>query len=153
MIRQQRGHVVAISSSQYLDTFPNMVAYCTTKYGNTGFLNSLREEMCFYGYDDFLKCTAVHPTFIDTNPDLTKLHNSIFKSHTFSLNDADKIADLVVTGVRKEKFNVNVPCYDVLMCYVSNRLPRNVKTRVVYEALKEDSRDQYIDMRRKKLNL
>ncbi|KAG5673436.1 hypothetical protein PVAND_003484 [Polypedilum vanderplanki] len=153
MIRQKRGHIVAISSSQFLDTFPNMVAYCTTKYGNTGFINSLREEMCFYGYDEFIKCTAVHPTFIETNPELTKLHNGIFNENVFVLNDADEIADMIVKGIRQDKFYVNVPCYDVLMCYASNRLPRHVKTRVVYEALRKDTRDQYIENRRKKLNL
>ncbi|KAG5666666.1 hypothetical protein PVAND_014681 [Polypedilum vanderplanki] len=153
MIKQKRGHIVGISSTQFLDTCPNAVTYCTTKYGNAGFIAALREEMCFYGYDDFIKTTSVHPSFVQTNDGLSDLYNNLMYDKFVQMNDPDYMANLILKGILRDEFSFYVPFHDFILYYLSKTMPRKVKTRTLYEIMRKDKRDEYIRLRREKCGL
>jgi NAD(P)-dependent dehydrogenase (short-subunit alcohol dehydrogenase family) len=62
MKRQARGHIVNISSGAGKQGYPNLAAYCVSKFGVIGFSESLAAELMPHG----IKVTTLVPGTIDT---------------------------------------------------------------------------------------
>jgi NAD(P)-dependent dehydrogenase (short-subunit alcohol dehydrogenase family) len=61
--RRGGGHVIAISSGAGKRGYPNMSAYCASKFGLHGFMEALAAELA----DERIKCTTVVPGGILTD--------------------------------------------------------------------------------------
>jgi len=62
MVRQKSGHLIHTSSLAGLVTVPQWAAYCATKWGITGLVDTIRMEVDDYG----VKVTSLHPGLVDT---------------------------------------------------------------------------------------
>lgn len=107
MIDRKRGHVVAISSFAGKLTFPCAVAYCATKFGVTGLMDALYDELCLLE-QDFIKTTTVYPTFINTQKELGK---RLDENGEVPRIEPEKAASLIVRGILQNRRNIYIPSY------------------------------------------
>ena len=63
MLQTNQGHIITVSSVFGLAGVESNTAYCTSKFGNRGFTESLRMELL----DTNIRTTCVHPGGIKTN--------------------------------------------------------------------------------------
>lgn len=153
MINKKRGHIVGISSRLVQCPFYNTVTYATTKYGNQGFMDGLREEMCFYGFDDFIKISTVFPGHTYTMDRFTEICKTYFLEPMLLYNDVEYTADVTVNGLLKNYENIYISIFGFLLCSLVHILPRTLKTRIGKKLLRNSKRDEYINMRLKHCNL
>lgn len=71
MIERKQGHIVAVSSFAGKMTIPCAVTYCATKFGVSGFMDALYDELCLLK-QDFINTTTVFPTFVNTRKELSE---------------------------------------------------------------------------------
>jgi all-trans-retinol dehydrogenase (NAD+) len=106
MMERRRGHIVSVSSA--ITRFPvfGAVAYATSKFGNVGFMESLHEDLCFYGYNDCIKTTTAMPSFVRTQ----KKHSEIVEtiSNIPSIN-VDYTGGAIVNAMLKNKRKIILP--------------------------------------------
>lgn len=107
MVERKQGHIVAISSLAGKLTFPNGIAYCATKFGVTGFMDALFDELSVLG-QDFIKTTTVYPFFVNTRRDLTE-HLEKNQVGNLPRSDPDEVADVIVEGIKQNRRNIFVP--------------------------------------------
>ncbi|KAK4883374.1 hypothetical protein RN001_006693 [Aquatica leii] len=65
MIKNNHGHVVALSSHVGLGGFRNMVPYCASKYAVRGMMSALNEELR-YNPQNQIKLTTIFPYIVST---------------------------------------------------------------------------------------
>lgn len=106
MIKRRRGHVVAISSFAGKLTIPCAVAYCATKFGVTGFMSALFDELCLFEQDDFIKTTTVYPTFVNTRKELGE---KLEQAGVLPRLEPEHAAHLIVKGILTNRRNVFIP--------------------------------------------
>lgn len=70
MIERKRGHIVAIASTASFYPMPRTCAYCATKFGVRGLMQTLKLELFLDAQDDFIKLTTVCPWFMRTRQEL-----------------------------------------------------------------------------------
>ncbi|XP_070501578.1 uncharacterized oxidoreductase SSP0419-like [Chironomus tepperi] len=128
MVKQRRGHIVGISSISRYCSFQNIVIYLTTKFGNHGFMEGLREDMCFYGFDDFIKVSTVFPGFVKTNDDFMSQMLEYTLDTVLMFKEAQSAAEPIVKGILKNKENIYVSWLDVIQAKIVNSLPRKLKS-------------------------
>ncbi|MEK7450677.1 MAG: SDR family oxidoreductase [Patescibacteria group bacterium] len=88
MKTQQFGTIVFINSTSGKQGYPNHTLYATTKFGLSGFAQSLRQEAKKYG----IRVISIHPGGIKTN-----LYNKLSEKPDISnYMDAKKVAEIVV---------------------------------------------------------
>lgn len=100
MVRQRYGHIFMTSSMAGLITLPQWSVYCATKWGITGFADSIRHEMKNYG----VQVTTIHPGAVKTeffdkdkaDIDISKMGDAIEPSEV-----ADRFYDAVFTDQKK----------------------------------------------------
>lgn len=109
MIERKRGHICAISSLSAKATFPNGTAYCATKFGVDGFMNSLFDELCADDYDEFIKLTTVFPFFINTRKQLTDVLDTIASKEFTPRVIPKDAANQVVQSIMLDKRHAYVP--------------------------------------------
>ena len=107
MVERKQGHVVAISSLSGKVTFPCGVAYCATKFGISGFMEALFDELAVLG-QDFIKTTTVYPYFINTRRDLSEM---LDKAGILSRHDPDNVAHVIVEGILSNRRAIYVPTF------------------------------------------
>jgi all-trans-retinol dehydrogenase (NAD+) len=105
MISRKRGHIVAICSMAGKMTFPCAVAYCSTKFGVSGFMEALNDELCLLG-QDFIKLTTAYPTFINTRKDLSKFLDLAGNAPSIEPPHA---AHLIVKAMLRNRRNLYIP--------------------------------------------
>lgn len=66
MIKQKKGHIVALSSCAGLFGLRNLVPYCGTKFAVKGIMLALSEEIRHYEPDADIKFTTIFPYMVDT---------------------------------------------------------------------------------------
>ncbi len=104
MIEADSGHIVTIASSAGIVGVSRLVDYCTSKFANFGFDESIRAESKKYGWN--VQTTVVCPYFINTG---------MFKGVKsripilLSLLDENKVTDKIVRAVSKNKRRVILP--------------------------------------------
>lgn len=105
MVQRKQGHVVAISSFAGKLTIPFAVTYCATKFGVTGFMDALFDELTFFE-QDFINTTTVYPTFVNTRKDLEELLNA---SGNLPRSEPRHAASLIVKGILTNQRKVYIP--------------------------------------------
>jgi all-trans-retinol dehydrogenase (NAD+) len=104
MVDRKRGHIVAISSFAGKLSFPCAVAYCATKFGVTGFMDALFDELCLFD-QDFIQTTTVYPTFINTQKKL----GAQLDIAGIPRFDPDYAAHMIVKGIVRNQRNIYIP--------------------------------------------
>lgn len=130
MIKQNRGHIVNISSVFGLAGVRNDAAYCTSKFGIKGFTEVLRMEL----WHTNIGVTCVHPGGIDTNivrnalskgefakPELKDKHIEQFKK--VAKTSPEKAAKTIFDAVRKNKKRVLIGTDAYLIDTVTRLMP------------------------------
>lgn len=107
MIKQKRGHIVAISSLGGKITYPYGVGYCATKFGVRGFMQALFDELCASQDDKYVKTTCVFPSFIYTRKALGDILDEAVEV-TPRMTPA-YVADQVVEGILFNRRDVTLP--------------------------------------------
>lgn len=105
MIKRRRGHVVAISSFAGKLTIPCAVAYCATKFGLTGFMDALYDELCLFG-QDFIKTTTVFPTFVNTRK---QLGDKLKQAGVLLRIEPENAAHLIVKAILVDQRKIYLP--------------------------------------------
>lgn len=152
MIKQKRGHIVGVSSLSYQCPIQNTITYTTTKYGNRGFIDALREEMSFYGFD-FIKTSAIFTGFVKTKDEMVDMISTYFHYKYLLFCEADKLANTVVDGILKNRHIIHASRAESLIANFLFYLPRRLKTLLMRNLVKSSKRDQYIKMRLKSCKL
>jgi len=88
--RRGGGHVVAISSGAGKRGYPNMTAYCASKFGLQGFMDALAAELAA----EPIKCTTIVPGSILTDFGVRTREDRARSGDTFL--DPDDVAEAIV---------------------------------------------------------
>lgn len=104
-MERKRGHVVAICSMAGKMTFPCSIAYCATKFGVSGFMEALNDELGLLE-QDFVKLTTAYPTFINTRKELGERLDSAGNIPRIEPSHA---AHLIVKAVLRNRRNLYIP--------------------------------------------
>ena len=114
--KQQAAHIVNISSVNGIFTNPNNGPYCTSKFAVRGFTETLAQELS----DTNVKVSCVHPGGIQTNiannsrfykasdPTLGRDEALAIFNRTMAKTTADKAAQIIITGIKKDKLRIMV---------------------------------------------
>jgi len=106
MKRRNGGHIVATSSVAAFTCAANIVPYAATKYGVTGLMASLREELRDDPACSNIKCTTIHPFFLDSAPINVK-HWEV--KSAMPIVSIPQVASAAVRGIKREDAVVTVP--------------------------------------------
>jgi short-subunit dehydrogenase len=100
MVKRGSGHVVNICSMAGKVAVPNLGPYCATKFALIGITDSLRQELKGSG----VRCTIVNPGYISTG-----MFEGSKVPFITRWQDPQKVADALLTGVKKNKAEVFLP--------------------------------------------
>lgn len=103
MVERKQGHVVAIGSFAGKVKIPYAVAYCATKFGVTGFMDALFDELCFLE-QEFIRTTTVFPMFISTRKELCE---RLDESGSLPRFHPDYAAHQIVNGIWLNRRKIN----------------------------------------------
>jgi len=76
MIERRTGHVATVTSLCGIYPVPHSLAYCGTKFGSTGFMQSLIEYLRMEKLDDVIHATIILPDVMSTRADIIEAVNS-----------------------------------------------------------------------------
>ncbi|XP_070501575.1 uncharacterized oxidoreductase YoxD-like [Chironomus tepperi] len=153
MINNKRGHIVGVSSQAYQLPLHSMTTYATTKFGNKGFIDALREDIHCYGFGDFIKTSTVFTGFVKTKDEMVDAVTNNFNNFLLSLCEPEKVADTVVDGIMKDDENIYASIIEAFFAALVYFFPRNVKNIFFHNLFKSDKRDEYVKMRLKSCKL
>lgn len=124
MLKQQSGYITATSSLVGKFGFPLRSAYASSKHATHGFFESLR----FENQDKGIKVSIIIPGRVNTNISLNAI-NKEGKAHG-KLDDgqangitADKAANQIIKGLKREKKEILVGSKELLMIYFKRFIP------------------------------
>jgi NAD(P)-dependent dehydrogenase (short-subunit alcohol dehydrogenase family) len=126
MIRAKHGHLVNISSTAGLTGAPWHAAYSSAKWGLVGLSEVLRYDLMQHHLGVTVVCPGAVNTplkytveimKVDRETDRAKKILERFDKHTVS---PEKVADLIVDAIRKEKFLV-ITSFDIKLVYFLKR--------------------------------
>ena len=153
MIKNKRGHIVGVSSQAYQLPLHSMTIYATTKFGNKGFIDALREDLFCYGFNDFIKTSTVFTGFVKTKDDMVDAVTSNFRDFFLSMCEPEKVADTVVNGIQRDEENIYASIIEAFFASLVYVFPRNMKNIFFQNSFKKDKRDEYVNMRLKNCKL
>ena len=116
MVKQGFGHIVNIASLAGLIGSPLNIPYATTKFAVVGLSTSLRGE----GEDLGVKVSVVCPGYVktgiyDATPILKADREKALANISFKMMDATKAAQLILSGVIRNKAVITFPYYAGLL--------------------------------------
>jgi len=119
MIGKGEGHIVNIASAAGLMANPKMSVYVGSKWGITGWSESLRIEL--EQLNRKLRVTTVNPSYIDTG-----MFAGV-KTHPFiPILKPEKVVNHIITAIEKNKLTVRLPYLVKLMPFVRGILPTRI---------------------------
>jgi short-subunit dehydrogenase len=125
MIRQQSGHIIAVSSVVGKFGFPLRSAYSASKQALHGFFESLRAENVVNNIFVSIIIPGRINTYISNNAlskDGTK-HGELDKGQANSMSP-DKAAPVIIKGILKHKKEIMVGGKELLMVHIRRWFPR-----------------------------
>jgi len=125
---RKSGHIVNIASAAGKAGFPGAATYCATKHGVVGLSEAVRGELRGSGVD----ITVVMPAVVRT-----ELAAGLKEARFFKSVEVTDVAEAVVKGLQRNKFEVYVPASLNAMNRFTRLLPRPVAEWIV-RALKGD---------------
>ncbi|XP_011150701.1 epidermal retinol dehydrogenase 2 [Harpegnathos saltator] len=127
MIKNNHGHVVAISSIAGLVGFPNLTAYSATKSAIRGFMTALREELRITTEGkSLIKFTTIFPNIVDTGLcKKLRLTNPIV-----SLVPPEKAAAEIISAQRRDITERSIPSYWLPLINIVHATSKNMQEDV-----------------------
>jgi len=125
---RKSGHIVNIASAAGKAGFPGAATYCATKHGVVGLSEAVRAELRGSGVD----ITVVMPAVVRT-----ELATGLKEARFFKPVEVTDVAEAIVKGLQKNKFEVYVPASLNAMNRFTRLLPRPAAEWIV-RALKGD---------------
>jgi len=122
------GHIVNIASAAGKAGFPGAATYCATKHGVVGLSEAVRAELRGSGVD----ITVVMPAVVRT-----ELAAGLKEARFFKSVEVTDVAEAIVKGLQRNKFEVYVPASLGAMNRFTRLLPRAVAEWIV-RSLKGD---------------
>ncbi|XP_055841815.1 short-chain dehydrogenase/reductase family 16C member 6 [Episyrphus balteatus] len=120
MIKQKRGHIIALSSCAGLIGLKNLVPYCGTKFAVRGVMNSFYEELRRMDLHKQIKLTTIYPYMVDTG--LCKKPHFRFKS--MKLVKPQEVAKTIVSAQRRGIMELSIPQHYLYLEKFINIFPR-----------------------------
>lgn len=118
MMANNRGHIVAITSSAGLTPNPGMVVYVSSKWGAVGWVESLRLEVQ-HSHPN-IKFLNVMPGYI-----ATKMFTGVTPPRFMPLLDPDRISEQIIRSVEKEKTSLKAPSLVKITTLARGILPQS----------------------------
>lgn len=147
MIKQQRGHIVGISSCVVQCPFHGIVTYTAAKYANKGFIDGLREEMCYFGFDKFIKVSTAFPGYTWTNDKHAEFFKTFTLYNVFMFSEAKHTAEEIVKGILKDDENIYISNAEYFGFRLINALPRYLKTKIGNGYIRKHKQKEFMEMR------
>jgi len=139
MKQQGYGHIINISSVAGRRAFPQLTAYCASKYGLIGFSDSFRAEMLKAGIP--IRVTVINPPAVDTGFFANAGYETYEKDHPLvTLLPPEKVAEEIVKACRKPgKWEITLTPRARLLNFLNKLSPRLVEylNRKAGEAVKK----------------
>uniref|UniRef100_A0A182SWY7 Uncharacterized protein n=1 Tax=Anopheles maculatus TaxID=74869 RepID=A0A182SWY7_9DIPT len=126
MIKQNRGHIVVLSSIAGMIGFKYLVPYCGTKFAVRGIMEALSEELRADPAKPNIKFTTIYPYMVDTG--LCKRPYTRFPS-LLKMVKPDDAAAAIIDAQRRGLIEASIPKY---LLYL-NTWFRNLPLRVGQE--------------------
>lgn len=127
MIKNKRGHIVAISSIAGLIGGKYLTDYCASKFAVVGMMDSLEREIHDQGANQDIHLTTICPSCISTG--MFQTFTTRFSWLLPVLNARD-VADRIVDAVLKNKTFVALPPITLMFHRISNAIPAKVNELV-----------------------
>lgn len=127
MIKQKKGHIVALSSCAGLFGLKNLVPYCGTKFAVKGIMYALAEELRHTEPEADIKCTTIYPYMVDTG--LCKKPKMRF-THAMRLVKPHQAAAAIVKAQRSGVFEESIPKHFVYLEMILKFFPK--KAQLLY---------------------
>lgn len=106
MIKNNHGHIVALSSCAGLFGVNNLVPYCGTKFAVRGIMETLHIELHSQNRNNNIKVTAIYPYMVDTG--LCKKPVIRFKKY-MPMQTPKEVAEVLVASQRRGLEEVSIP--------------------------------------------
>lgn len=120
-----KGHLVFLTSVAAISGFTQQLALSVSQFAIQGLYESVVEELRVAKLDRIIKTTLVHiyPFIVSEN-----LENDIRLRVPgfFGSIRADKAADAIIDGVRKNKTEISIPKYCLLISHILKIFPRRI---------------------------
>ena len=101
LLKQNKGHIVNVSSIYGLAGMPTNSAYSTAKFGVKGFTDVLKSELLRTN----VKVSSVHPGGITQDIQLAKKTMAKFEKVALKM-PASKAAEIIIDGIKKDKSRI-----------------------------------------------
>ncbi|XP_020289502.1 epidermal retinol dehydrogenase 2-like [Pseudomyrmex gracilis] len=126
MIKNNHGHVVALSSIAGLSGVPYLVPYCSAKYAVRGLMNTINEELRIQTENkSLIKFTTIFPYMVNTGLCKKPKVNERL-SWVMNIKQPADIAAEIIAAQRQDVFEKSIPFYWLSIAAILNCLP--VKT-------------------------
>lgn len=119
MIKQSAGYIVNIASAAALMPNPKMSVYASSKWGLTGWSESLRVEL--EQQDAGINITTVQPSYINTG-----MFEGVKPPLLTPLLDAEIIAGRIINAIEKNKIHLREPFMVKLLPFLKGVLPTRI---------------------------
>lgn len=108
MLKNNHGHIVAISSCAGLFGLENLVPYCGTKFAVRGIMEATMKELLSQNPSTNIKFTVIYPYMVDTG--LCKKPFMRFKS-SMRMENPKTVARKIVEAQRRNVVELTIPKY------------------------------------------
>lgn len=119
MIKQKKGHIVALSSCAGLMGLKNLTPYCGTKYAVRGLMAAFYEDLRKMGLHNEIKLTTIYPYMVDTG--LCKKPH--FRFNIMKLVKPIEVAKSIVNAQRLGVTERSVPQFFLYTEKLTNIVP------------------------------
>lgn len=153
MIKQKRGHIVGNSSIIVNSSYFNIVTYATTKYANKGFMDALREELIFHGFDKYIKTSTIYPPYVETASDMADIFKKYINPLIIPSASAEYVGRKAVDGILTNQHSIYPDLLGAALLYSADIGPRNVKNLAMKAMLRTKTSEEYHRMRYNDLKL
>lgn len=106
MIKNNYGHIVALSSVAGLTGTVNLVPYCASKFAVRGMMAALSEELRTNNPKNQIKFTTVYPYMVDTG--LCKKPVIRFKN-LMPIENPTQVAEHIMNAQRRNFVEISIP--------------------------------------------
>lgn len=123
-LAQQKGHIVAMSSTAGVTGTPNLTAYCSSKFAIKGLMDALYLEHREMYPQSQIQMTTIHPFTVNTG--LAKRPTTRF-ANLIPISEPEAAAKTIIEAVQRNELNVFVPTHLSYLFAASSLLPVKVK--------------------------
>ncbi|KAF5303529.1 hypothetical protein FQR65_LT08228 [Abscondita terminalis] len=124
MLKNNRGHVVAVSSSQALTGAGNLIPYSSCQFAVRGLMESIRREISENG-DKKIQFTTILPCVVDTR--LHKNYSTKVPSLT-KITSPSEAAAAIISAQKRDEIETSIPYQYLTISSLTKLLPVKAET-------------------------